>query len=555
MQPGSQSEQLLTLHGERTHGQDVRSGNVTAVLAVANILKSSLGPQGLDKMLVDEIGDVTVTNDGATILAKLELEHPAAKVLQELSRLQDQEVGDGTTSVVLVAAELLRRANDLIKHEHIHATSVISGFRLAMKEAIKFVQANLVVKAEDIGEEVYRRVARTTLSSKFVGTEGDKFADLVVEAVKSVQTADGKFPVNNVNVLKSHGKSSLESVLIKHGYGLNLGRAAQGMPMIVQQAKIALLDFDLKKHRMGMGVQIAISDPSELEKVRQKEMDITRDRINTILARGVNVIFTTRGIDDMALKYLVDRGVYGVRRVEKKDMKRLAKATGAKLLLTLTAGDNWESELVDEAAIGHADLVVETRVGDNDFTFVTVHKDAPAAAADLASGESARCGSSTILLRGANEVVLEEAQRSVHDALCAVARAMESATLVAGAGSVECAVAVHLEDFARKHVTGREQVAVQAFAEALMVIPKTLAANAALDVTELVANLRAYKAKGDKFAGLDLIAGAICTDSLLAGVIEPAVSKLKSFKFATEAAITILRIDDLIKLSPPADQQ
>jgi T-complex protein 1 subunit alpha len=406
-----------------------------------------------------------------------------------------------------------------------------------------------VVKAEMLGEEVYRRVARTTLSSKFVGAEGDKFADLVVEAVKSIRTSEGKYPVANINVLKSHGKSSLESVLIKHGYGLNLGRAAQGMPMVVKDAKIALLDFDLKKHRMGMGVQIAISDPSELEKVRQKEMDITKDRINTILERGVNVIFTTRGIDDMALKYLIDRGVYGVRRVDKKDMKRISKATGAKLLLTLTSGENWESELIEDSAIGHAELVAETRVGDNDFTFITVHKDA--AAAEI----GAACGSSTILLRAANEVVLEEAQRSVHDALCAVARAMENATLVAGAGSVEAAVAMHLEEFARKQIAGREQVAVQAFAEALMVIPKTLAANAALDVTEIVANLRAAKAKGEKFAGLDLIKGEICNDSLMAGVIEPAVSKLKSFKFATEAAITILRIDDLIKLNPPPEQQ
>ena len=405
--------QGLDLAGERQHGQDVRSANVTAVMAIANILKTSLGPQGLDKMLVDEIGDVTVTNDGATILTKLEVQHPAAKVLQELSRLQDQEVGDGTTSVVLIAAELLKRANELVKTNQIHPTSIIQGYRQAMKEAIRYVQSNLVHRAADLTDDIYFRVARTSLSSKFVGQESDMFANLVVQAVKSVKTVEGKYHIANVNVIKSHGKSSVESQLITRGYAINLARAAQGMPSFVTDAKIALLDFDLKKHSMKNGVQIAVSDPSELEKIRQKEMDITKARINTILALGVNVIFTTRGIDDMALKYLIDRKVYAVRRVDKKDLKRIAKATHAKILLTLTSSDsdNWDNEAVDESSIGRADEVCETRVGDNEFTFIK----------GAAAGSS-----STLLLRGANEVVLDEAHRSVHDALCAVSRAMES---------------------------------------------------------------------------------------------------------------------------------
>lgn len=537
--PQGNGDQALSLAGERQHGQDVRSANVTAVMAIANILKTSLGPQGLDKMLVDEIGDVTVTNDGATILQKLEVEHPAAKVLQELSRLQDQEVGDGTTSVVLVAAELLKRANELVKTNQIHPTSIIQGYRQAMKEAIRYVQSNLVYKAADLTDDIYMRVARTSLSSKFVGLESDRFASIVVEAVKSVKTTDGKYPIANVNVLKSHGKSSLESQLITRGYAIAMGRAAQGMPTQVTGAKIALLDFDLKKHRMALGVQIAISDPSELEKIRQKEMDITKDRINAILALGVNVIFTSRGIDDMALKYLIDRKVFAVRRVDKKDLKRIAKATNAKILLTLTASDSdgWDSEAIDASSIGHAEEVSEQRVGDNDFTFIK----------GTAAGAS-----STLLLRGANEVVLDEAHRSVHDALCAVSRAMESSALVPGAGSVETALALHLEDYAAQNVPGREQVAVTAFAESLTVIPKTLAANAALDVTELFAKLRACHAKGQTRSGLDLVNGAVF-DALECGVVEPAVSKLKSIKFATEAAITILRIDDLIKLAPPPE--
>ena len=558
--PQGNNDQVLSLAGERQHGQDVRSANVTAVLAVANILKTSLGPQGLDKMLVDEIGDVTVTNDGATILQKLEVEHPAAKVLQELSRLQDQEVGDGTTSVVLIAAELLKRANDLVKHNHIHATSIIQGYRIAMKEAIKYVQSTLVYKADQLSDDVYFRVARTSLSSKFVGLEGDKFASMVVEAIKSVQFTDKdgnkKFPVANVNVLKSHGKSSFESTLITRGYAISLGRAAQGMPVVVKDAKIALLDFDLKKHRMGMGVAIAISDPAELEMVRQKEMNITKDRINRILDLGVNVVFTTRGIDDMALKYLIDSKVYAVRRVDKKDMKRIARATGGKILLTLTGGDSdgWEGETIDAEAIGQAEEVGEQRVGDNDFTFIK---------------GAVNNATSTILLRGANEVVLDEADRSVHDALCAVSRAMESSALVPGAGAVETALALHLEDFAAAKVPGREQVAVTAFAESLMVIPKTLAGNAALDVTEIVAKLRAAHAgigkvegaipviglqKRENRTGLDLLQGSVF-DALENGIVEPAVSKLKSIKFATEAAITILRIDDLIRLAPPEGQE
>jgi T-complex protein 1 subunit alpha len=539
-QQQSAHQTALTLQGTRTHGQDVRTSNTLAVLAVANILKSSLGPQGLDKMLVDQIGDVTVTNDGATILAKLELEHPAAKVLQELSRLQDQEVGDGTTSVVLVASELLKRANDLIKNEQIHPTNILNGYRMAMKEAIKYVQSNLVVEASKLSLNVYEKVAKTSLSSKFVGADGELFAKLVVEAILSVKTSEGKFPVANINVLKSHGKSSMESQLITKGYAINLGRAAQGMPTFVADAKIALLDFDLKKYRMNMGVQIAISNPAELEKVRQKEMDITKDRINAILALGVNVIFTTRGIDDMALKYLIDQKVYAVRRVDKKDMKRIAKATGAKILLTLTGADadGWDGETIDVSSIGRANSVGEQRVGDNDFTFIN---------------GAAQGASSTVLLRGANEVVLEEAERSVHDALCAVSRAMESASLVPGAGAIESAVSLHLEKYAAK-IGGREQVAVFSFAEALMVIPKTLAANAALDVTEIVANLRKAQFEGKQRFGLDLIGGGVF-DALENGIVEPAVSKLKSFKFATEAAITILRIDDLIKLAPPEENQ
>ena len=541
MQPNQKADGSLTLHGERQHGQDVRASNVTAVVAIANILKSSLGPQGLDKMLVDDIGDVLVTNDGATILQKLEVQHPAAKVLQELSRLQDSEVGDGTTSVVLIAAELLRRANELVK-SGIHPTSIIQGYRIAMKEAIKYVQSSIALKSTTLSDEQLISVARTSLNSKFIGSEDDFFAKMIVEAIKAVKmTVDGKdkYPVSQVNVLMNHGKSSLESQLITNGYAISQGRSAQGMPMVVKNAKIALLDFDLRKHKMGLGVQINVTNPAELEKIRQKEMDITKERIGKILEKGVNVIFTTQGIDDMSMKYLVDAGVYAVRRVDKKDIKRISKSTGAKLLVTFTGSlDDWDNEVFDETFIGFADEVYEERVADNEFTFIK-------------GCQHSRC--STMLLRGANEVVLGEVERSVHDALCVVSRALEHSALVPGGGAVETALAIHLDEFALAYA-GREQLAIIEFAESLMTIPKTLATNAALDVTNIIADLRVAHAKGQKHHGLDLTNGLI-RNSIENGVVEPLVSKLKSIKFATETAITVLRIDDMIKLAPEPERR
>lgn len=540
------SEVGLSIQGTRESGEQVRTGNVSAVTAVANILKSSLGPQGLDKMLVDDVGEVTITNDGATILKQLEVEHPAAKVLVELANLQDTEVGDGTTSVVVIAAELLKRGNELVKNG-IHPTTIIAGYRQAMKEAIKYVQANLSVKVPDLEQDVLTQIAKTSLNSKFVGgADSDHFAKLVVDAIKSVEMkgVDGKkkFPVSSVNILMGHGQSACQSELFADGYALKLARASQEMPMHVKNAKIALLDFDLKKFRMSMAVNIVIDDPAELEKVRQREMDITKEKINKIIEAGCNVLFTTKGIDDMAMKYLVDAGVLAVRRVDKKDMRRIAKCTGGQLILTMATLEG--DEAFDPKCLGSAEEVLEKRVGDNDFTFL---KGCP--------GHRA----STILLRGANEFMLEEADRSVHDSLCAVSRTLESNAVVPGGGAVETAVSLHLDDYARSF-EGYEQYAIAEYAEALLVIPKTLAQNAALDAIDLLANLRVrhhasrqpqadQKKKDYKWWGLDLTNNTT-RNSLEAGVLEPLVSKLKSLKFATEAAITILRIDDLVKIAP-----
>ncbi|KAB2008925.1 hypothetical protein ERO13_A10G145900v2 [Gossypium hirsutum] len=531
--------------GERQSGQDVRTQNVMACQAVANIVKSSLGPVGLDKMLVDDIGDVTITNDGATILKMLEVEHPAAKVLVELAELQDREVGDGTTSVVIVAAEFLKRANDLVRNK-IHPTSIISGFRLAMREACKYVEEKLAVKVEKLGKDSLVNCAKTSMSSKLIAGDSDFFANLVVEAVLAVKMTNARgevrYPIKGINVLKAHGKSARDSYLL-NGYALNTGRAAQGMPLRVSPAKIACLDFNLQKTKMQLGVQVLVTDPRELEKIRQREADMTKERIEKLLKAGANVVLTTKGIDDMALKYFVEAGAIAVRRVRKEDMRHVAKATGATMVSTFA--DMEGEETFDSSLLGFADEVVEERIADDDVVMIKGTKSTSAV---------------SMILRGANDYMLDEMERALHDALSIVKRTLESNTVVAGGGAVEAALSVYLEYLATT-LGSREQLAIAEFAEALLIIPKVLAVNAAKDATELVAKLRAYhhtaQTKADKkhFSnmGLDLLNGTV-RNNLEAGVIEPAMSKVKIIQFATEAAITILRIDDMIKLMKDESQ-
>eukprot|EP00696_Hemimastix_kukwesjijk_P009228 gnl/Hemi2/21703_TR7231_c0_g1_i1.p1 gnl/Hemi2/21703_TR7231_c0_g1~~gnl/Hemi2/21703_TR7231_c0_g1_i1.p1 ORF type:complete len:554 (+),score=218.42 gnl/Hemi2/21703_TR7231_c0_g1_i1:48-1709(+) len=533
----------LALAGSRSQGQDVRSQNVAAAQAVANILRTSLGPVGLDKMLVDEIGDVLITNDGATMLKQIEVEHPAAKLLVDLSNLQDEEVGDGTTSVVVIAAELLKRGNDLVKNK-IHPTTVISGFRLAAKEAVKYVQENLSVRVDTLGKECLMNIARTSISSKIISGELDFFAKIAVDAVSNVKSVsrngDVKYPIKAINILKAHGRSVRESALL-NGYALNCTRACQGMVQRVTGAKIALLDINLQKYKAPMGVTIRVNDPKQIEQIRQRELDITRDRIQLILRAGANVIMTTKGIDDQHLKYCIEAGAIGVRRCKKSDLLHIAKATGGTVITSLANLEGDES--FDPAWLGQAEEVSEDRIADDEMIIVKGCKHTRA---------------NTILLRGPSEFMLDEVERSLHDALCIVKRTLESQQVVPGGGACEAALSVFLEIFATS-LGSREQLAVAEFAQALLVIPKQLAVNAALDATDLVARLRAHhntsQKPGEKNAqdlanyGLDLTNG-VCRNNLTAGVLEPAMSKVKSLQFATEAAITILRIDDLIKMNP-----
>lgn len=545
----TKQKQALGINGTRISGLSVRRENVTAAVAVANVVKSSLGPIGLDKMLVDDVGDVCVTNDGATILKSLDVEHPAARLLVDLAQLQDKEIGDGTTSVVIFASELLKRAHDLIL-QGIHATSIIAGYKLALREAVRHLKESLSVSVDSLGKDVLLNIARTSMSSKILNVDADLFAKIVVDAVLSVKTVndlgDVIYPRKAVSILLQHGKSSRESTLVQ-GFALGLSRAAQGMPTSVQNARIALIDFDLRAVKMKLGINITITDPTKAEAIRQRELDITKERIKKMIAAGANVIFTSWGIEDSMMKYMVDEGVLGVRRVKKDDMRRIAKVTGAQLVHTLS--DLEGDEVFDPKWLGKAESVCEERFGEDDAIII--------------SGTSnAVCAS--IVCRGANYLVLEEMERALNDALWAVSRTLEANSVVAGGGAVEVALSVYLENFA--HTLGsREQLAIAAFAESLLIIPKTLALNAAMDATDLVARMRVVHGEQQqqtagkdggrgRFCGLDVVNEGL-RDNLEAGVLEPQPSKVKSLQFATEAAITILRIDDCVRLNPEEEEQ
>ncbi|MCE4602245.1 MAG: TCP-1/cpn60 chaperonin family protein [Desulfurococcales archaeon] len=509
---------------QRTYGREALRNNILAAKVMAELLKTSLGPRGLDKMLVDAFGDIVVTNDGATIVKEMEVQHPAAKLLVEVAKAQDAEVGDGTTSVVVLAGTLLEKAEKLLD-ENIHPSIIMSGYTKALSKALEILD-NMAIPVDIENEAELRKIVETTLSSKYTGhgPEKQKIIDMVVEAIKIIaqKKPDGGYNVDLdlVKIEKKKGGSLLDSKLIR-GVVLDKEVVHPGMPKRVENAKILVLDAPLEIQKPDITTKIRVTDIEQLDRFLEEETRLLKEMVEKIAATGANVVITQKGIDDVAQHFLAKRGILAVRRVKRSDIEKVARATGAKIVTNI---DDLRPE-----DLGEAELVEERKVGEDKMVFIEGAKNPR---------------SVTIVIRGGFERLVEEADRALHDSLSAVADAVMDGKIVAGGGAIEVEIARRLREWA-KTIEGKEQLAVEGFIKSLESLPQTLAFNAGHDPIEVLMKLRSAHEEGKKWAGVDIETGEI-VDMWEKGVIEPARVKTNAFKAGTEVASLILRIDDVI---------
>ena len=511
---------ILKEGSKRTRGRDAQSNNIMAAKAVAEAVRTTLGPKGMDKMLVDSMGDVVITNDGATILKEMDIEHPAAKMVVEVAKTQDEEVGDGTTSAAVVAGELLKKAEDLIEQE-IHPTIIASGYRLAAEKAVEVLNS-LAMTVELSNRDLLVSIAETAMTGKGAESSKKLLSEIAVDAVTSVVDTNGKNTVDrdNINVVKKVGGKVEDSELIR-GMIIDKERIHPNMPEKVKDAKIILLNSAIELKDTEVDAEISITSPDQLQSFLDQEEQMLKKIVQKVIGSGANVVFCQKGIEELAQHYLAKAGIFAVRRVKKSDMEKLARATGGKLITNM-------DEITPED-LGYAGLVEEKKVGGDSMTFVT-GCDNPKAV--------------TILLRGGTEHVVDSIDSALEDALRVVGVAIEDEKLVAGGGSPEVEVALRLQEYAAT-LEGREQLAVKAYSEALEIIPRTLAENAGLDPIDMLMELRSQHEKGVKTAGLDVFEGKV-VDMWENFVVEPLRVKTQVINAATESAVMILRIDDII---------
>jgi thermosome len=512
---------VLKEGSNRSRGREAQHANIMAAKIVAESVRSALGPKGMDKMLVDSFGDVTVTSDGRTILDEMDIQHPAAKMLVEVSKTQDNEAGDGTTSAVIIAGELLNRAEELID-KNVHPTVIIDGYRKAAEKALETLE-KIAIKIDPNSSEYLKKTAITSMASKLIADYKEYFADLAVKAMLEVAEKEGKtwkVDVDDVKVEKKSGESLSETSLI-NGIVLDKEVVHSGMPKRMEKAKIALLDASLEIEKPEFDAKLNIETPDQIEAFLDQEEVMLKAMAEKITKSGANVVICQKGIDDMAQHFLARKGVLAVRRAKKSDMEKLAKATGGKIVTKL--------DDITPADLGYAALVEERRIGDDKMTFIEGCKNPQAV---------------TILIRGSSERFTAEAERSLHDALCVIRDIIEDPRVVAGGGAPELEMSNVIRKYAESQ-PGKEQLAIKIFAEALETIAATLAENAGLQPIDIISDLRSRHDAGETWAGIEVREGKV-QDMSKIGVFEPLTVKKQIIKSANDAASMILKIDDVI---------